>query len=152
MKWSSFSRLVTALTAASLLAGVAYAEGRLVVYCTVTNSMCENAVQEFDKLHNVKASFVRNSSGSTFAKVEAEKDNPQADIWYGGTFDPQSQAGDLGLLEAYKSPNLEQIEERLRDPAKIKGNYSSVIYIGILGFGVNTERLKKLGVEEVPKC
>ena len=67
MKWSSFSRLATALTAASLLAGVAYAEGRLVVYCTVTNSMCENAVQEFGKLHDVKASFVRNSSGSTFA-------------------------------------------------------------------------------------
>ena len=68
--------------------------------------MCENAVQQFSKKYDVKASFIRNGSGSTFAKVEAEKNNPQADVWYGGTFDPQSQAGELGLLEPYQSPNL----------------------------------------------
>lgn len=135
-----------------LLASAAYAEGRLTVYCSATNAMCENAVKEFGKAHDVKTSFIRNGSGSTFAKIEAEKGNPQADVWYGGTFDPQSQAGELGLLEAYQSPNLAQIEERFRDPGKMKGNYSSAIYMGILGFGVNTDRLKKLGVSEVPKC
>lgn len=41
---------------------------------------------------------------------------------------------------------------RFQDPAKVKGNYTSAIYMGILGFGVNTERLKKLGINEVPKC
>ena len=33
----------------------------------------------------------------------------------------------------------------------MKGNYSSAIYLGILGFGVNTERLQKLNLP-VPKC
>ena len=65
----------------------------------------------------MKTSFIRNGSGSTLAKVD-EKKNPQADVWYGGTLDPQSQAGEMGLLQPYKSPNLEQIMEKFRDPAK----------------------------------
>ena len=73
-------------------------------------------------------------------------------MWFGGTFDPQAQAAELGLLHAYRSPNVDQIVERFQDPAKTKGNYASAIYMGILGFGVNTERLKKLGINEVPKC
>ena len=147
------SRLVKLVSAAAALyAAQAYAEGRLVVYCSATNAMCENAVKEFGKKHDVKTSFIRNGSGSTFAKIEAEKNNPQADVWYGGTFDPQSQAGELGLLEPYQSPKLAEIEERFRDPGKVKGNHSSDIYMGILGFGVNSERLAKLGVKDVPKC
>ena len=88
---------------------------------------------------------------SILAKINAEKSNPQGDVWYGGTLDPHSQAGEMGLLEAYKSPNLQFIPEELKDPAKVKGNYTSAIYLGVLGFGVNTERLAKLGVEP-PKC
>lgn len=129
----------------------AEAKGRLTVYCSATNAMCEAAIKDFSEKHDVKTSFIRNGSGSTFAKIEAEKNNPQADVWYGGTLDPQSQAGELGLLEAYQSPNLDQIMEKYRDPAKVKGNLSSAVYIGILGFGVNKERLAKLGLE-MPKC
>lgn len=36
-----------AATLSVLLAGAAHAEGRLVIYCTVTNAACENAAQEF---------------------------------------------------------------------------------------------------------
>ncbi len=130
----------------------AEAKGRLVVYCSATNEMCEAVTKSFETKFDVKTSFIRNGSGSTFAKVEAEKNNPQADVWYGGTFDPQAQAAELGLLQAYRSPNVDQVVERFQDPAKVKGNYVSAIYMGILGFGVNTERLKKLGINEVPKC
>ncbi|WP_044470338.1 ABC transporter substrate-binding protein [Mannheimia massilioguelmaensis] len=143
----------TALLGASLMfCAQANAKGRLVVYCSATNQMCEAVTQEFGNKYDVKTSFIRNGSGSTFAKVEAEKNNPQADVWYGGTFDPQAQAAEMGLLEAYRSPNISQIVERFQDPAKVKGNYASAIYMGILGFGVNTERLQKLGITEVPKC
>ncbi|KGQ70078.1 hypothetical protein OA57_08440 [Chelonobacter oris] len=153
MKFNKLSALVsTALLSGTLLISNANAAGRLVVYCSATNIMCETAVQEFGAKYDVKTSFIRNGSGSTFAKIEAEKGNPQADVWYGGTLDPQSQAAEMGLLEAYRSPNVEQIIEKFRDPAKVKGNYTSAIYMGILGFGVNTERLKKLGINDVPKC
>ncbi|MFU2115387.1 ABC transporter substrate-binding protein [[Pasteurella] aerogenes] len=140
------------LTAGLVFSAQANAKGRLVMYCSATNEMCEAEANAFGEKHDVKVSFIRNGSGSTFAKIEAEKNNPQADVWYGGTLDPQSQAGELGLLEAYRSPNVDQLVERFQDPAKVKGNLSSAIYMGILGFGVNTERLKKLGITEIPKC
>ncbi|KAE9525699.1 ABC transporter substrate-binding protein [Testudinibacter aquarius] len=153
MKFNKLAVTVsTALLGATLLSGVANAAGRLVIYCSGTNALCEAETKAFGEKYDVKTSFIRNGSGSTFAKIEAEKNNPQADVWYGGTLDPQSQAGELGLLQAYRSPNVEQIVERFQDPAKVKGNYSSAVYMGILGFGVNTERLKKLGINEVPKC
>lgn len=144
--------LTTLCTSGLLLSSTAQAKGRLVVYCSATNIMCETATKIFEQKYDVKTSLIRNGSGSTFAKIEAEKGNPQADVWYGGTFDPQSQAGELGLLEKYRSPNIDQIMPQFQDPGKVKGNYSSAIYMGVLGFGVNTERLKKLGIEKVPQC
>ncbi len=144
----------TALLAGVALVGLsasASAKGRLVVYCSATNAMCEAEAQAFGAKHDVKVSFMRNGSGSILAKIEAEKDNPQADVWYGGTLDPHSQAGEMGLLQPYQSPNLKDIMEQYRDPAKIKGNMSSAIYIGVLGFGVNTERLKQKNMP-MPAC
>lgn len=146
----------TALALSSLLyiltvSPQASAAGRLTVYCSAQNTMCEQEVLAFEKKYDVKTSFIRGGTGSILAKINAEKSNPQGDVWYGGTLDPHSQAGEMGLLEAYKSPNLQFIPEELKDPAKVKGNYTSAIYLGVLGFGVNTERLAKLGVEP-PKC
>ena len=129
----------------------ASAAGRLVVYCSATNAMCEAETKAFSEKYNVRTSVVRNGSGSTFAKIEAEKNNPRADVWYGGTLDPQSQAGEMDLLTPYQSPELVNIMEQFRDPAKRKGNYSSAVYMGILGFGVNTERLQQKGLE-IPRC
>ncbi|MDR1826714.1 MAG: ABC transporter substrate-binding protein [Methylobacteriaceae bacterium] len=132
-------------------AGTASAAGRLVIYCSNTNAMCEAAANEFGKKYDVRVSFSRDGTGSTLAKISAEKDNPKGDVWYGGTMDPHSQAGEMGLLEAYKSPVLPEITEKFRDPAKVKGNFSDAIYIGVLGFGINENRLKEKGIAE-PKC
>lgn len=153
MKRSAISfAIYTALLIGTLTANFSQAEGRLVVYCSATNVLCETETQAFGEKYNVKTSFIRNGSGATLAKIEAEKNNPKADVWYGGTLDPHSQAGEMGLLQAYRSPYVDEVVKKFQDPAKLKGNYSSAIYMGILGFGVNTERLKKLGIENVPKC
>nr|WP_315180293.1 ABC transporter substrate-binding protein [uncultured Cardiobacterium sp.] len=148
----NISRIALAISGLVLSGAVfAAAESRLVVYCSAQNTMCEQEVLAFEQKHKIKTNSIRGSTGSIFARIEAEKANPQGDVWYGGTLDPHSQAGEMGLLEAYKSPNLQYIPDALKDPAKVKGNYSSAIYLGILGFGVNTERLQKLNLP-VPKC
>ena len=134
-----------------VLSNPSFAKGRLVIYCSAQNTMCEQEAMAFEKKFDVKTSFIRGGTGTILAKIDAEKDNPQGDVWYGGTMDPHSQAGEMGLLEPYKSSNLPQIVEKFRDPAKMKGNYSSAIYLGVLGFGVNPERLKKLNLP-IPKC
>ncbi|ATA24552.1 hypothetical protein BIY26_16210 [Brenneria goodwinii] len=151
MKLSTLTSLIAAGITLAAVSTTSQAAGRLVVYCSATNAFCEEEVKAFSEKYDVRTSFIRNSSGSTLAKVDAEKRNPQADVWYGGTLDPQSQGGEMDLLEPYKSPNLEQILPQFRDPAKRKGNYSSAVYVGILGFGVNTERLKEKNLP-VPQC
>lgn len=149
MKKSLIALMIIGMAAS--ITSIANAKGRLVIYCSGTNLFCEEEAKAFGQKYDVKTSLIRNGSGSTLAKIEAERKNPQADIWYGGTLDPHSQAGEMGLLYAYKSPELANIKEQFRDPAKQKGNYSSAVYVGILGFGVNTERAKQLGVD-IPKC
>lgn len=151
MKLTLINTVIAAGLAVATFSGAAQAEGRLVIYCSATNAFCEEEAKAFGDKYDVKTSFIRNGSGSTLAKVEAEKKNPQADVWYGGTLDPQSQAGEMDLLQPYQSANLEQIMPQFRDPAKRKGNYSSAVYVGILGFGVNTDRLKEKNLP-VPKC
>lgn len=152
MKFSTKCSLMVTCTLGSILvAPEILAEGRLIVYCSATNAMCEAGTKAFSDKYGVKTSFVRNGSGSTLAKIEAEKNNPRADVWYGGTLDPQSQAGEMDLLHAYSSPQLENIMPKFRDPAKRKGNYSSAVYMGILGFGVNRDRLFEKGLD-IPRC
>ena len=75
MKLKSLSLTIsTALLAGGLMASqAAVAKGRLVVYCSATNILCETTTKAFGEKYDVKTSFIRNGSGSTFAKVEAEK-------------------------------------------------------------------------------
>ena len=39
-----------------------------------------------------RVDWIRMSSGETLARLRAEKKNPQADVWWGGTTDPHSIA------------------------------------------------------------
>lgn len=145
MKRSVLAACILGAMASVASVGV-QAKGRLIVYCSATNAMCEAETKAFGEKYDVKTSFVRNGSGSTLAKIQAERKNPRADVWYGGTLDPQSQAGEMDLLTAYQSPQLANIMPEFKDPAKRKGNYSSAVYMGILGYGVNTKRLEERGL------
>ena len=142
---------LAAMAVVAMTAGSASASGRLVVYCSALPDWCEKAVETFGKAKDVRVSMTPIGSGSGYARILAEKDNPQADVWYGGTLDPHSQAGVNGLLESYQSPMLSEIAEPYRNPATSKGHHSAGIYIGILGYSYNTELLKQQNLPE-PKC
>ncbi|MGC6405106.1 ABC transporter substrate-binding protein [Bisgaard Taxon 45] len=135
-----------------LMTGQALAEGKLTVYCSVQNTTCEKMVQTFAKKYDVETKFIRNSTGSTLAKLIAEKNNPQADVWYGGTIEHHFQAGDLGLLAPYRSPYQADIMPQFRALTEKRGDLTSIIYILVLGFGINTEKFKQLGINQYPKC
>ena len=55
-----------------------------------------NFLQEIGDLYEqetgIKVNWIRLSSGETLARLRAEKENPQADVWWGGTVDPHSIA------------------------------------------------------------
>ena len=68
--------LIASGIALATLSGAAHAKGRPVVYCSATNEMCEAETKAFGEKYDVKTSFIRNGSGSTLAKVDAEKRKP----------------------------------------------------------------------------
>ena len=132
--------LAMVLTALSL---PVYAEGRLVIYCSNEPFACQAVADRFAEKFDVKVQMTRAGSGTTYAKILAEKDNPKGDVWYAGTLDPHSQAGVNGLLEAYQSPLLEEIGEAFRNPATTKAHHTAGVYAGVLGYSVNTDLLKE---------
>lgn len=59
--------------------------GTLVVYSTQTDADHEVFLKIFnEKYPNVKVEFTNDSLGALIARVKAEKENPQADVIFGG--------------------------------------------------------------------
>ncbi len=128
----------------SALISAAQAEGELVVYGSCEEEYLSAACENFEKLFGIKTSYQRLSTGEVQAKIEEEKGNPSADVWFGGTTDPYNVLASEGLLEAYAAKN----DVHLKKPAyKHADNYWHGIYTGILGFMCNTDELKRLGLE-----
>ena len=121
----------------------------LNVLCTPQEQWCQGMKQEFEAKYGITVNYVRMSSGEALARVQAEKDNPQFDIWWGGPIDSFVAAKGEGLLEAYDSPNY----ANLTDPVKMKDvdNQWVGIYVGTLGFATNTDWLAANPGVEPPK-
>jgi iron(III) transport system substrate-binding protein len=129
--------------ALSLLAltGVVAAQGTLIMYCGVDENWCRAMTNEYQKQTGINVRMTRMSAGEIYARLRAEKENPQADIWWGGTGDPHLQAAEEGLTEEYKSDTLPKLREWAQKQAQ-RSKYRTVgIYLGALGFGYNTEEI-----------
>lgn len=133
------------------LSNYAVAEGKLTVYCSTQNSTCEKVTQAFSKKYNVETQFVRNSTGTVLGKIKAEKENPQADVWYGGTLEPHLQARDAGLFATYRSPEQKDILPQFKKITEQRGDTSSIIYLMDLGIGMNEKSLAEKGIAK-PQC
>src|SRR5215471_17921604 len=146
-KWLGGIIAALALAAPS----AAFAQGELVVYCTVQEEWCRPMVAAFEKATGIKVSMTRKSSGEFYAQVKAEAANPRGDIWWGGTGDPHLQAAEEGLTEPYKSPKLSELQDwAVRQWEQSKGRTVGV-YAGALSYSYTTEQAKKKGIQP-PKC
>jgi iron(III) transport system substrate-binding protein len=130
---------------------LAQAQGSLVIYCGVNEEWCRAAVTAFERGTGIKVSMTRKSAGEIYAQLKAEASNPRADVWWGGTGDPHMQAAEEGLTIEYRSPKLAELQDwAVKQWEQSKGRAVG-IYSGALGFGFNTELIKKMGMAE-PKC
>jgi iron(III) transport system substrate-binding protein len=140
--------VVLALTMVfSMVAGCApqKASTEINVMCTPQEEWCQGMKQEFEKKYGITVNYVRMSSGESLARLIAERDNPQFDIWWGGPIDSFIAAKKEGILEPYNSPNM----KNLIDPTnyKDKDNAWAAIYSGSLGFCSNKNQLAKLNIK-----
>lgn len=145
--------IVALLVALSMILGLAACGGaqestELNVLCTPQEEWCQGMKAEFEEQFGITVNYVRMSSGESLARIRAEKDNPQFDIWWGGPIDSFVAAKQEDLLEAYDSPNY----GNLRDQAKFKDpdNYWAGIYVGTLGYCTNKDWLAQNPGVEAP--
>ena len=128
----------------SELIKAAQAEGELVVYGSCEEQYLSAVCENFEKLFGIKTTYQRLSTGEVQAKIEEEKGNPSADVFFGGTTDPYNMLAAEGLLERYDAANAAHIT---KDVYKHKDNLWYGIYTGILGFMYNIDELQRRGLE-----
>ncbi len=121
----------------------AQAQGQLNVICSVQAEWCNMIGTVYSRTTGVKVNISLKGSGEALAQLNAEKENPKTDIWFGGTGDPHLAAAELGLSLEYKSPTLTQLHPWAQQQAAQSGFKTVGIYSGPLGFGYNKELLAK---------
>ena len=140
-----------ALAALSMFAAPAQAQGVVNALCSTDASWCEAAAAEFSRTTGIKVNQAHKGTGEIGAQLRAEAANPKTDIWWGGTGDPFLQAAEQGLLEAYRPPYINDLHEWAVRQYAMSGNMVGGFYTSAIGFGYNTDVLKKKHIPE-PKC
>lgn len=119
---------------------------RLTLYCGATRDWCDVIATEFERETGIAVSMTRKGSGETLAQIRAEKRNPRADVWWGGTGDAHLQAAEDGLTEGYLSPMAASLHPWAKDPAGKGEHRTTGVYLGVLGFAYNREWLLKRNI------
>ena len=126
------------------LIAAAQAEGELTVYGSCEEEYLAAACGHFQDVFGIKVNYQRLSTGEVQAKIEEEKGNPSADVWFGGTTDPYNVLAKEDLLETYAAQNASHL---LSDMYKDSDGKWYGIYKGILGFMVNSDELARMNLE-----
>lgn len=122
----------------------------LTVYGACDESYVKAAAAKFEELFKITTNATRYATGEMFTKTDEEKNNPQADVWFGGSNDYYYKAKDAGLLAKYEPENEKNL---IVNPGETKSIFIDPdyewfgIYTGVLGIMFNTEEGAELGLE-----
>jgi iron(III) transport system substrate-binding protein len=144
------NRAVIGIVAALCVAAPAAAQ-EVTVLCNFEVDWCEALKAAYEKTTGQKAVFIRRTDGESLAQIRAERSNPRADVYHAAESASAKQLASEGLLEAYKSPRVAELQEWAQRIAEENQYFQTPIYTGVLGFGYNTELLAKKKLPE-PKC
>lgn len=115
----------------------------LMVYSSVDEENARDILAAFTKDTGIPVRFVHLSSGPALARMEAEKDNPRADVWMGAPSENHVTAKQRGLTQPYFSPNAKVLDAKFVD----EEGYWTSFYMNPMGVAMNTAWAKKAGVE-----
>ena len=107
----------------------------LTVYSPLPESETLLYCSAFRKETGITVDCIHLPAGEMTARLEQERDNPQASVLLGGSADNYIQLREAGLLEAYQSPELTDVPEAYQDEQGVW----NPIYIGTLCFACNTD-------------
>jgi iron(III) transport system substrate-binding protein len=126
-------------------AATAKPSGKISVYSALNESTNNQLFDAFKKATGIEASVLSlPAAGDLQTRITSEKNNPQADIFVGGSSEFHDPLGKQGLLEAYQSPNAKSVDAQFKETS---GNWTGW-YTGIFGFVSNTSRMSQAGLKK----
>lgn len=114
---------------------------KLVIYSALEEDQTKLVTDLFEQKTGIKTSAIILGGGEILARIRAERSNPVASVYWGGSCDAFIQAAKEGLLRQYVSPQLDDIDFYDAD------HYWTGIYSGYVGFISNNDRLAELGID-----
>ena len=90
------------------------------VYCAVDEPYASKLFEEFEKQTGIRVSplydIESSKSVGLAGKLEAERDHPRADVWWGSEAFLTTRLAEEGILERYDSPSAADIAPEFKDP------------------------------------
>ena len=91
----------------------------VTIYCSVDEPYASQIFQEFQKQTGIQVAALYDIESSKSVglagKLEAERDHPQADVWWGSEAFLTARLADEGVLAPYASPSAADIPEAYKD-------------------------------------
>jgi iron(III) transport system substrate-binding protein len=92
----------------------------VVVYTSVDDPVARPIFEDFTRRTGIRVEIrtdtEANKSAGQAARLEAEKSNPKADVWWGNEVFRTIRLADAGVLAAYESPSSTDIPSLFKDP------------------------------------
>ncbi|MDD3390402.1 MAG: extracellular solute-binding protein, partial [Synergistaceae bacterium] len=110
-----FGTLLFSVLCISGFSGATYASGTLNAYTIWSERYATEIFDAFTRETGVKVNFLRFPSGEVLARLIAEKNNPQVDVFFGGIADAFVAGKKEGIFEPYVPLGAKAIPERFRD-------------------------------------
>src|ERR1044072_830572 len=96
------------------IARQAHAAETLKAYSIWPENYARPMLVAFEKATGIRVNFIRFSSGEALARLIAEKNNPQADVLFGGPVETFTAGEEQGIFEKYASPSAADLPKRFR--------------------------------------
>lgn len=130
--WSMRPALLVLLVAS--IAGCGRGGDVLHLYTSLDAQEAPVYIDAFTAETGVEVRFVRLSAGEALARLEAERNNPQVSLWFGGPSPEYIVAARRGLLD----PFAPDVDFTLDSAARGAGDEWTGFYTGVIGFACNT--------------
>lgn len=98
--------------AAALAAGTVHAD-TLTVYSSGPGELAENLVRGFEEASGTDVSLFQSTTGDVMARLESERNNPQADVIISASWDSAADLDADGRLLSYTSENAQNVPDFL---------------------------------------
>ncbi len=114
---------------------------KLVIYSPNSEGLLNATVPVFEKMYGVDVEVISAGTGECITRLEGEKNNPYADVMYGGNF--ATFKINAHLFQNYVSPN----EANVMDLYKNTLGYATTYVLDGSVILVNKKLIKDLGIE-----